>query len=147
MTKIDMNSYSKRSSLFVGNKKKRFIENIVRSIKSVAALLIVSLCFDQAAVAGSCTNCTVKSVGCSYLYMGVQSCIVVFNQTIDPAGQPACAQTMHDRMAFDITKEGGKAIFALASMANALNTTVSVYGNNYCEVLSTYETINILYKN
>jgi hypothetical protein len=105
-------------------------------------LLVLTVFLAANAYAGRCANCTVKAVGCSYKYNGVQSCNVITNEVI--SDKPSCANT-DDRMVIDVSKEAGKAMLAVALSAQASGQKVQLYGASVCDVWSSNETANLIY--
>lgn len=93
--------------------------------------------------AGNCINCTIKFVGCSSVYRGVEHCNIYFNEPI--SNKPECSASSDNRMAFDITSHGGKGILSIALAAQASGKPVTAYGLKSCELLPPYETVNLLY--
>lgn len=94
------------------------------------------------AFAGRCANCTIKAVGCSYKFNGVQSCNVITSEVV--FDKPACANG-ENRMVIDVSKDGGKAMLSTALAAQASGQKVQLYGAGICDVWSSNETVNLIY--
>jgi hypothetical protein len=105
--------------------------------------LVLFMVFTLNVNAGDCVNCTVKFVGCSSTYRGVEHCNVYFNEPI--TNRAGCAASSDNRMAFDITSHAGKGILSLALAAQISGSKVTAYGLKTCGILPPYETINLLY--
>ena len=114
-------------------------------MKKLALFIAISL-FPLSALAGQCVNCTVKHVGCSYVDQGKETCNVVMNQEVK--GKPSCATGGgNNRFAIDMTKKAGQAMMSLATAAIASGKSVIIYGTGKCDVLSNYESANLIYLN
>ena len=111
----------------------------------MAIYILLLLVIPSVSYAGNCRNCTVKFVGCSYKYGNTEHCNVFFKESIVDRDAGSCYASSDNRMAFDITKEAGKAILAIALSAQASGQKVMAYGARNCDVLPPYETINLLY--
>ncbi len=102
--------------------------------------------FATYAISSDCTNCSVHSVGCSYLHDGIESCNVVLVNEI--ANKPSCATGGNsNRYTIDITKDAGKAMMSLAAAAAASGKTLTIYGTGRCDVGAGYESANLIYLN
>ncbi len=95
--------------------------------------------------AGRCQNCTIKFVGCSYKHQGKEHCNVFFNENITNRESGSCYESSDNRMALDITTDGGKAMLSIALSAKASSQKVTAYGAKVCDVITPYETIDLLY--
>ena len=111
--------------------------------KLMIAILISTL--STITYAGNCLNCTVKFVGCSYKFQSKESCNVYFNENITDKQPGSCAANSDNRMAIDITKDAVKAMLSIALAARSSGQKVTAYGSNTCDVITPYETIDLLY--
>ncbi|MEM9101085.1 MAG: hypothetical protein AAGB12_02075 [Pseudomonadota bacterium] len=101
-------------------------------MKKLFALCI--LAFASNLYAGKCEDCTIKFLGCSYVYEKKQTCNLEFNENIsNPA--PCASEANKNRVVFDMETEGGKAAYSIALAAYMGNKKVTHLGYNSCTTL------------
>lgn len=117
----------------------------VKSRGILVSLLMFGL--GSAHAAGSCTGCTIKSLGAGPYYDGIctsNACIFIdIEQTV--TGKPACSSNSDWDFVLDVSTASGRATYALLMAASSAGRPVNIAGSNQCSLSASGLVENLYY--
>ena len=112
--------------------------------KLIVAFVVALFCSGSAAAEGTCTSCTIKSIGVGPHYDALclgGSCVVIMMDST-PGGRPSCSVSSWHFVP-DTSTEAGRKTLAVLMMAYAQDKALNVAGSGGCTMFGDAE--NLLY--